>query len=193
MNLFYLHEDTEQSVRWHVNSHVVKIILEAADLCSYALYHYLDDKAPKGICPRRTRHLHHGCTKWVQETRSNYLWTIDYLQYLFKEKIRRYGTVHAYERQGMDKIFLEYAESIPNGPLTPHYLALKEYHYLKCSDRCLSYRLYYIFDKQHLAKWRSPASRPDWYNWDYAFSHLPFPKFSRIPLFKYRRVNISKI
>ena len=41
MNIFYLHEDPIQNIKWHVDKHVVKMATEYAQLLSTA-HRYLD-------------------------------------------------------------------------------------------------------------------------------------------------------
>ena len=41
MNIFYLHEDPIQNIKWHVDKHVVKMATEYAQLLSTA-HRFLD-------------------------------------------------------------------------------------------------------------------------------------------------------
>lgn len=75
-------------------------------------------------------HVNHPCTKWVRETRANYSWLlkhVDYLQLCYEE---RYKRTHAYA----PLIFAlrTHVNLFPDGPLTPHVLAMPPMYRQHC-------------------------------------------------------------
>ena len=69
MNIFYLDEDPEVAAIVQYNKHVVKMILESAQmLCTAHRYYDNDD------VPYKTAHLNHPSTIWVRQNTKHYFW-----------------------------------------------------------------------------------------------------------------------
>ena len=68
MNIFYLDEDTEICAQYHCDKHVVKMILEYAQILCTVL-HELGQEAPY-----RPTHRNHPCTVWARESLDNWIW-----------------------------------------------------------------------------------------------------------------------
>ena len=68
MNIFVLDKTPEIAAKYHSDQHVVKMILESAQMAC-TTYHLFGLDAPY-----RMTHANHPCTQWVRESRSNYLW-----------------------------------------------------------------------------------------------------------------------
>lgn len=85
MNIFFLDMDTRAAARAHTDKHVLKMILETAQLLSQA-WHVMDNTAVTKIpmTPPKWRigsgyiygctHEHHPMAKWVRESEANYQW-----------------------------------------------------------------------------------------------------------------------
>ena len=68
MNIFYLDKNIEYCAQAHFDCHVVKMILESAQiLCTVCLQHHVD-------APYRATHQKHPCTLWAGESLDNWLW-----------------------------------------------------------------------------------------------------------------------
>ena len=79
MNIFYLDEDIETCARYHVDAHVVKMILESAQiLCSAAHLHGMN-------VPYRPTHLNHPCVIWAAYSKENWIWLKDMMMALNEE------------------------------------------------------------------------------------------------------------
>lgn len=92
MNIFILDKNPENIAQYHCDVHVVKMIVETAQLLSTA-HHVLDgDEAIKGIYKKT--HQNHPCAVWVRECNSNYNWTHRLLGELLKEYTFRYNKIH---------------------------------------------------------------------------------------------------
>lgn len=124
MNIFYLSHDVDQCAQWHVDKHVVKMILETCQLLSTA--HRLIDGTPTiekryvaGSLPARWRqikrwslpvdqrfptdrndvvyqatHMNHPSAVWCRANDANYMWLFELLQALLKEYTYRYDKQH---------------------------------------------------------------------------------------------------
>ena len=112
MNIFYLHNDTKLCAEQHVDKHVVKMIVEYAQLLSTA--HRMIDgvqyaaKSKTGRNVKRFRlennnldnivykavHYHHPSAVWARETKMQYLWLYDLFKKLGQEYTHRYGKRH---------------------------------------------------------------------------------------------------
>ena len=90
MNIFYLHKDPEKAARYQYNKHVVKMILESAQMLCTAHHHY--DENTK--VPYKKAHYNHPSTIWTRSDRHNYMWLYDHMMALGDEYTRRYGKKH---------------------------------------------------------------------------------------------------
>jgi len=88
MNLFLLHDDPEVNAWLHHDKHVVKMVLETAQImCTVA--------HSKGIdAPYKPTHKNHPVTKWACESNDNLCNLANVGYYLAKEYTRRYGKIH---------------------------------------------------------------------------------------------------
>jgi hypothetical protein len=90
MNIFYLDPNPQVAARYHVDKHVVKMVLESAQLLSAA--HFVLDKNNEGMY--KPTHINHPCSKWTRESKANYLWLYQLFKELSHEYTFRYGKVH---------------------------------------------------------------------------------------------------
>jgi len=113
MNLFYLDENHDTNARYHIDKHVIKMILEAAEMLCKA--HWVQDclgyvpriltkeeyrevlefTAPYKSLPPEERlypylgqasHYQHPSTVWVRSSYENYAWTYCYMEALEAER-----------------------------------------------------------------------------------------------------------
>lgn len=89
MNIFYLHSDPYKAAEMHYNKHVVKMVLEAAQMLCTA-HHVSGD----GNVPYKKTHINHPSAVWVRSSVSNYMWCYNYMLALGQEYTRRYGKEH---------------------------------------------------------------------------------------------------
>ena len=157
MNIFYLDEDAAAAARYHCDKHVVKMILEYAQLLSTA-HHVLDgDDAPEGIYKKT--HVNHPSAVWVRQSRANYLWTFTLLAYLLRQYTYRYKKEHKTSR--LMSALVQWPMNIPNVGFTqPPQCMPDEY---KCDDAVEAYRNYYVGDKAYFASWRNTKTPEWWY------------------------------
>lgn len=71
MNIFVLDDDIEKCAEYHTDKHVVKMILESAQMLCTAVW-------SMGVeAPYKDTHKNHGCNVWVRKSLSNWLWLRD--------------------------------------------------------------------------------------------------------------------
>ena len=85
MNIFVLDENIEKCAEYHVDSHVIKMILESAQMLSTAVRSTGVDAGYKST------HENHPCNKWVRESLQNWLWLKDLAYALQDEWHYRYN------------------------------------------------------------------------------------------------------
>ena len=89
MNIFYLDKDPFKAAELQYNKHVVKMILESAQmLCTTHRYFGNDD------VPYKSTHLNHPSTVWVRTNNRNYMWLYWHMIALGDEYTKRYGRKH---------------------------------------------------------------------------------------------------
>ncbi len=89
MNIFYLDKCPTRAAQQQCDKHVVKMILESAQMLSTAHHEYNSDRAVY-----KTTHKNHPSTVWTRECTSNYRWLYDHMMALGDEYTRRYGKTH---------------------------------------------------------------------------------------------------
>jgi hypothetical protein len=72
MNIFYLHRDPVKAATVQYNKHVVKMILESAQMLCTA-HHCYGSAEQKANIPYRQSHLNHPSTVWVRRSVKTYI------------------------------------------------------------------------------------------------------------------------
>ena len=90
MNIFYLHRDPVKAAVVQYNKHVVKMILESAQMLCTA--HHVYNNGDN--VPYKKAHLNHPSTIWVRESVHHYWWLYDHMLALGKEYTARYNKHH---------------------------------------------------------------------------------------------------
>jgi hypothetical protein len=180
MNIFVIDENPELAARSLCDKHVVKMILESAQLLS-TTHHIIDgEELPpaKGSKKKRYKHhspykesilykithINHPCTIWTRETTENYEWLFRHFVEMCKEYTRRYGKIHACERNDeLMNILREPPAALQSKGLTTFAQAMPD-AYKSPTSAVDAYRTYYIHDKARFATWRIPEHKPEWFN-----------------------------
>ncbi len=153
MNIFVLSEDPIQAAKWQCNKHVVKMILETAQLLSAA--------HPSHIAPYKHTHVNHPCSKWVRESIDNYKWLVTHGHALCNEYTQRYRKIH--KTTSVIQWLDANKPALPSIGLTPFARAIKDEKLHLYDDTVQAYRAYYIQDKAKIAKWAPLADPPPWW------------------------------
>jgi len=160
MNIFVLCLDTKKCAEYHVDRHVVKMIIELAQLLCSA--HIILDGVTEieGTPIYKLTHKNHPCAIWTRQSSSNYEWLYSLFYDLCEEYTFRYGKIHLCETKLRDVLVFT-PNNIPKTGLTDFALAMPDEY--KTNDPVESYRNYYRMGKAHLSSWKKRPV-PEWYN-----------------------------
>ena len=92
MNIFFLHKHPVIAAQMQCDKHVVKMVLETAQMLSTAARAQGHDVGYKSAYPK------HPMTLWVGESPDNFAWTMIHGLELCKEYTFRYHKTHATEK-----------------------------------------------------------------------------------------------
>lgn len=95
MNIFATSTCPKSAAQDHCDKHLVKMILETAQLLSTA--HHICGEPTDVPEIYKVTHQNHPSAIWVRETSGNYTWTYRLFRALCVEYTRRYGRVHKTE------------------------------------------------------------------------------------------------
>ena len=111
MNIFYLSHDPVKAAQVQYNKHVVKMILETAQLLCTA-HHELG--SPINI-PYKATHKNHPSAIWVRSSAEAYMWAYEHMLALGAEYTKRYGKEHLTIAKCRDVLYI-LPLNIPNVP-----------------------------------------------------------------------------
>jgi len=154
MNIFVLDTDPELCARYHNDRHVIKMILESAQMLSTACRSTGLDEGYKAT------HENHPCNKWVRESLANWFWLLDLTYWLHQEWKYRYKHPETRIHKAFDVVCGLSVPELPDVPMTPFAQAMPDDY--KSNDAVESYRTYYMIDKAHLASWKR-RGQPEWW------------------------------
>jgi hypothetical protein len=155
MNIFYLDEDPTMSAQYHVDKHVVKMILETAQLLCGV--HHVTSQITDQV-PYKLSHKNHPCAIWARTSLSNYLYLCELGLELCKEYTYRYGKRH--KSQEVIEWCLIYKPNVPDVEFTEPAMAMPDEY--KVGDVVQSYRNYYMGAKSGFATWKN-RQKPFWF------------------------------
>ena len=158
MNIFYVDSDPAVAAQSLCDSHVVKMILESAQMLSTA-HRILDDANYDWLY--KSSHINHPCNKWIRLSGENYNWLYLHMIALGQEYTIRYKKKH---KTIIDK---DRGELLSNPPLNIGNELFSE------PPRCMpddcktdstveSYINYYNKYKKQMAKWNY-TKKPVWF------------------------------
>lgn len=152
MNIFYLDEVPKLAAQAHCDKHVVKMILETAQIiCTVAHQH----GAPADYRPT---HRNHPCVRWAGQSRANLNFLYSLGLALGSEYTFRYGKTHKSLRPMTSAVTSVYG-LLPTAPFTRPPQCMPEVY--RQSDTVAAYRDYYRTEKAPILTYtRRP--RPEW-------------------------------
>ena len=178
MNIFYLDRDVRKAAEYHCDKHVVKMILESAQLLCTA--HRVLDGTPylgssvsekrnvarwklpdeREAIMYRACHVHHPCGVWVRANIDHYRWLYDLMYYLIYEYKHRYnGKTHKCEDLLQPLLNAPYNIPIVDWQEPPQ--AMPDDSKV-VGDSVQAYRNYYMNHKRRMANWKV-RGQPEWY------------------------------
>ena len=149
MNIFYLDRDVKLAAQYHTDKHVVKMILEYAQLLSTA-HHELDDDVDSRLY--KPTHKNHPSAKFTRANIGNYTYVYNLWTALCDEYTYRYGKVHLSDSK-LRRLLINPPMNIHIGDFSRVPQAMPDKY--KCYDSIIAYRNYYRNDKKHLHKWKN--------------------------------------
>ena len=157
MNIFYLDRDPKIAAQMHCDKHVVKMILESAQMLSIA-HRVLDgDEIADSKGLYKMIHKNHPCAIWARTNSENYGWLWSLYDNLMKEYTYRYYKHHASER--MIHNLWALPQNMPHGDFTDPPQCMPDY--CKNDDTVSAYQSYYIVEKSDFATWKRRV-KPEW-------------------------------
>jgi len=151
MNIFVLDYNPQVAAEYHCDKHVVKMILETAQILSTINHKHGVD------APYKATHANHPCTLWAGKTTGNYTWLVTLGFALCEEYTFRYNKIHKCATVLAALAFPP--DDLPVADITPFAQAMPDD--CKNQDAVTAYREYYIKYKQNLASWKNRPA-PAW-------------------------------
>ena len=160
----------------HSDRHVIKMIVESAQLLSTA-HVFLDGsltasaRVPKIL---KATHSNHPSARWVRSSAEAYEWVHQLMGYLILEHFIRWGSrAHVYSHGGRSSLWAQLSTIPLNMPLIP---ASEPAQVVppccRRSNAVGAYRAYYCNHKSHIATWKPPRTTPDWWQIPDLSGHL---------------------
>jgi hypothetical protein len=150
MNIFHLHKDPKVCAEYHCDKHVVKMILETAQMLSTAYQKHCgeDTNLYKPAYPK------HPMTIWVGESVENFNYAHLLGKELGKQYTNRYGKIHkssniinAFHNGRLQNV----EDRFPSQYFTPPPQCMPDEY--KHKDYITAYKQYYIGEKKRFAKY----------------------------------------
>lgn len=151
MNIFYLAHNPQSAAQMQCDKHVVKMILETAQLLSTA-HHELG-----GTGPYKVTHRNHPSAVWARSNKKHYIWLWAHFRALSQEYTKRYGKVHkTWER--CSEALREAPEGIPDIEWTDPPQCMPDN--CKHKSTVIAYRRYYT---QKAQEWSERGMNMKWF------------------------------
>jgi hypothetical protein len=147
MNIFYLDRDPKISAQAMTDKHVVKMIVESAQLLSTA-HHILDKEFAMRKIYKST-HANHPSAVWVRESLHHYRWLFDHFLHLCDEYTIRYKKRHKTDKELSELLSFLPQNIKDNGFTQPPQAMPPIYHN---ENSVYAYRQYYLSEKLHTNK-----------------------------------------
>ena len=147
MNIFYLHKNPYKAAQYQYNKHVVKMILESAQMLCTA-HHCYGSAEQQANVPYKQAHLNHPSTVWARQSRETYMWLYYHMIGLGNEYTKRYNKQHLTITKCGEFLSTPPKYIQDNEWVQPPQAMPDEY-----KDDCSvkAYWNYYIGDKSHIA------------------------------------------
>ena len=179
MNVFVLDKDPVVAAQLQCDKHVVKMIVESAQMLSTA-HRMLDGEMieTRTKTGRKGRHYklegelenvlykavhyHHPCTVWTMKSNNNYNWHYVHFCALCDEYKYRYGKTHMTDTKLRDVLSTP-PRNIPIGYLTQQPLAMQSNPECMFEDVVKSYRAFYQTKQKRFKMAWTKREIPDWF------------------------------
>jgi len=137
---------------WYVDKHVVKMILETAQLLCSAM---VINNIPS---PYKLTHKNHPSAVWTRQSKENWNWLKILGLEMCKEYTYRYGKIH--KCQSIIET-LECPNMLSNDKFTEPPKCMPDW--CKENDTIQSYKNYIFYEKKHIHTW-TKREKPEWFS-----------------------------
>jgi hypothetical protein len=153
MNIFVLDLDIPTCAAYHADQHVIKMVLESAQMLCTVL-------SGVGIAtPYKPTHARHPCTLWAGASLANWVWLRDLALSLDNEYRYRFERTRSHRSATVIRALP--VPPLPDLGLTPFAQAMPELYRVP-GDVVAAYRAYYIGEKASFATWTKRLP-PPWF------------------------------
>ena len=180
MNIFYLHPNAATAASMMCDKHVVKMIVETAQMLStahrfmmgvplnsthpvsgrsYKKYIMGDANTDQMLC--KATMINHPCNVWIRESSIHYDWLWTHGWELLREYTFRYNGKH----HSMENLYRNYLAFPPRNLFLKPFQEPPQAMPENCKvqgNAVKAYRQYYIQEKSRFAKWKM-GNVPNWY------------------------------
>lgn len=186
MNIFLLHDDATVAAQMQCDKHIVKMILELAQMLSTAhrmldgqlrveysesgrkRKSYVYPNSKKDSVLYKATHINHPCSIWVRSGSEQYTWAYEHFVALCNEYTYRYNKIHKTDKL-LRNVLRELPENLPNCKSVRYPLAMPdrfitESKWVKSFDHAIEcYRNYYQSKQNDFKMVWSKRSTPEWF------------------------------
>jgi hypothetical protein len=147
VNIFVLDEDPILAAQYHCDKHVVKMVLETAQILSTV----------SGLGYKPT-HRKHPCVIWAGASQANFDWLCQLGIELGYEYTYRYDKIH--KSSEVIETCSRF-DGLPSGERTTFKQCMPLYC-IRYQDPIAGYRTYYMREKRHFCTWKR-RGKPEWF------------------------------
>ena len=159
MNIFYVHKDPVIAAQMMCDKHVVKMVIETAQMLCVAHTGNNRYRAER-MGMYKPAHVKHPSTRWARENQVQYEWLYRHFVALCDEYTHRYGKVHMTD-QKLRKKLADTPSSLPKGEFSDPPQCM--FDDVKIEENTVeAYRNYYRVYKRGFARWTG-RNVPDWF------------------------------
>ncbi len=159
MNIFLTSFDSKEAASHLDDLRLNKMILETAQLLSFAYRHLFGDN---NLLYKDT-HFNHPCAIWARNNINNYSWLVQYFDDLAKEKIRRDKAIKDKQEIKPHKSWNDLFELF-NSKKTNNYkdkISAASFDF-NCTDFKEESDIRIAYQKQMIKKWQNDLKPPKW-------------------------------
>ncbi len=155
MNIFITHNNPKVAAKHLCDRHVPKMLLESAQMLSNAVNLYgLSSNAPY-----KPMYLLHPCSKWVLESKQNFLWLLCHAREIEQQFIKRFKKTHKCSA-ALDLIESQIPTlKFPKTGRTPFVQCMPKIY--RQGNTIEAYRSYIKAGKT-FAQWKKGVKKPSW-------------------------------
>lgn len=161
MNIFFLDTSPKQAAKYHCKKHVIKMILETAQI-----FNTVGSKVGSEKVFYKPTHANHPSVKWAGISKGNFMWLVELFDALCEEYTSLTGKVHACESKVKESGIVNDVSDRLTGGLVAPFLVVddenkKGYNYTM-EDAVKRYRRYYATKDAFVRDYGKGRNIPEW-------------------------------